>query len=60
MAEKVVYLKRTISPFDQSESFGFTVVGGKGAPVPAVVWSVDKKSSADLSRKVVTISCIKY
>ena len=60
MTEKVAHLKRTISPSDLSESFGFTVVGGKGAPVPAVVWSVERNSSADISGKVVTISSTKY
>lgn len=62
MTEKIVHLKRTISLFDQRESFGFTVVGGKGTDVPAVVWSVERQGPADLSGKVNSLlhSKIKY
>ena len=56
MTEKVVNLERMYSPLDRTESFGFTVVGGKGTDVPAVVWRVEGYGSASLSGKVRTIT----
>ena len=52
MVEKVVSLERAKGTDDKPGSFGFSILGGAGTKLPAVVCEVDPHGPADLTEKV--------